>query len=209
MRQLWAKCEPIKIGSPVHGYLKGRGIEAMVLSRHAQVSELPRHASGLPKWASWWPDAGYQLMVWLVDATGQRRGVRARRIRSGPMPKSLSPKGFTTRGLFMACWDVCGWLQLRNATTDVDDLRQLNDELRQLIIAEGEIDFLSWVSIQPIPVIGISAGSWTGDLAALIPPTCHVTIATHNDEAGDRYANRISSSLHDGCTVSRWRATGG
>lgn len=49
----------------------------------------------------WWPDAGYRILAPLFDLTGRVVNVQARRIVPGE-PKTLFPKGTTSRGVAFA-----------------------------------------------------------------------------------------------------------
>jgi len=70
-----------------------------------------------------------------------------------------------------------------------------------VIIAEGEPDFLTWAvsssdaNDRPPAVLGVVAGAWSADIAARIPDGSRVVIRTHRDAAGDAYAAAIRDSL--------------
>ena len=61
-----------------------------------------------------------------------------------------------------------------------------------IVIAEGGPDFITWAvessdADEDAPaVFGIGSGAWTPEHAARVPDGYIVTIATHDDEAGDR-----------------------
>ena len=81
----------------------------------------------------------------------------------------------------------------------------------EVVIAEGEMDHLVW-SIHaerccdaPIAVFGVSAGSWSQDIANRIPARTPVVVRTHHDASGDKYANTIFETLPTRCDVRRSR----
>ena len=79
-------------------------------------------------------------------------------------------------------------------------------------VAEGEPDFLAlacaWGDAdEDAPAcFGVVAGAWTDAIGGRFPAGACVTIATHADDAGERYARDIAASLSPRCTVRRWRA---
>jgi 5S rRNA maturation endonuclease (ribonuclease M5) len=74
----------------------------------------------------------------------------------------------------------------------------------QVVIVEGEPDFLSWCMRTEDPVIGIGSGWWTQDFADRVPERAEVILRTHDDEAGERYAARVAETLGERAIV--WRA---
>ena len=170
---------------------------------------LPDDAS-CPPWArfgrSTWVEADYRLIVPLYDARGDLVSVRARRVLvdERKVPKALPPPGYNMRGAIMAnptaravlaagcrpAWWPAG-LPVR------------------LVVTEGEPDFLTW-STSPassgpsgVGVFGVMSGTWTPDLAARIPSGARVTIRTHDDPTGDKFATLINTTLAARCTVLR------
>ncbi|HZH04383.1 MAG TPA: hypothetical protein VEY30_11405, partial [Myxococcaceae bacterium] len=151
---------------------------------------------------------GFRLLVPLFGVAGRLASVRARAVRlSANQPKSVTPTGYATRGLFMA--DALARAAL--AGTVLGDGTPAAEALRQrgLVITEGEPDFLTWATRwsdanEDAPaVIGVSAGSWTAELAERIPQGCSVAVRTHTDAAGDAYANAIIRSISSKCPCFR------
>lgn len=74
------------------------------------------------------------------------------------------------------------------------------------IIAEGESDWLTWVTIRPEwNVLGIFNGAWTDDCAGLVPSPGPVFVMTDADKAGHRYAVEVLSSLPVDTVAWRYR----
>jgi hypothetical protein len=115
-------------------------------------------------------------------------------------PKSLAPSGFSVKGLVLAdplaqqlLGGVCpAWWKPR-----------------EIVVAEGEPDWLLWAlrqretDEQGPAVIGIESGAWSPQIAARIPTGASVVIRTHHDEPGERYAQQIAASLHGRCRIFR------
>jgi len=83
----------------------------------------------------------------------------------------------------------------------------------ELVVAEGMPDFLSWAitfsdADEAAPaVLGLTAGSWTPDLAGRVPDGTRVILATHADAAGDRYAAAVAATFAGReVEVRRWKA---
>ena len=158
----------------------------------------------LPRWARLqgapWAHTGHHIIFRLWDHTGQAVSLRARATDTTVAPKSLAPAGYSVKGLVLAdplaqqlLGGVCPtWWQPR-----------------QVIIAEGEPDWLLWAlrqreaDEQGPAVLGIESGAWSPQIAARIPTGASVVIRTHHDEPGRRYAQQIAASLHGRCRIFR------
>jgi len=158
----------------------------------------------LPRWARSrggpWTHTGHRIVFRLWDHTGQAASLRARAIDGTVAPKSLAPAGFSVKGLVLAdplaqqiLGGVCPtWWQPR-----------------QVIIAEGEPDWLLWAlrqretDEQGPAVLGVESGAWSPQIAASIPTGSSVVIRTHHDAPGERYAQQIAASLHGRCRIFR------
>ena len=164
----------------------------------------------LPRWARSqggpWTRTGHRIIFRLWDHTGQATSLRARAIDGTVAPKSLAPSGYSVKGLVLAdplaqqlLGGVCpNWWQPR-----------------QVIVAEGEPDWLLWAlrqresDEQGPAVLGIESGAWSQQIAACIPTGASVVIRTHHDEPGRRYAQQIAASLHGRCRIFRSSAEEG
>jgi len=158
----------------------------------------------LPRWARSqggpWTHTGHRIVFRIWDHTGHAASLRARAIDATVSPKSLAPGGYSVKGLVLAdplaqqlLGGVCPtWWQPR-----------------QVIIAEGEPDWLLWAlrqretDEQGPAVLGIESGTWSPQIAARIPTGASVVIRTHHDEPGRRYAQQISASLQGRCRIFR------
>jgi len=158
----------------------------------------------LPRWARLqgapWPLTGHRIIFRLWDHTGQAVSLRARSTDSTVAPKSLAPAGFSVKGLVLAdplaqqfLGGVClTWWRPR-----------------QVIVAEGEPDWLLWAlrqretDEQGPAVVGVESGAWSPQIAARFPTGASVVIRTHHDEPGERYAQQIAASLQGRCRIFR------
>ena len=154
-----------------------------------------------PRWipASWWPR--YRLVLPAWTASGSLGSVRLR-CPGDPgenRPKELAPKGVSAKGLTLA--DPLGLSLLRGDPDPCWD--------GSVVLVEGCPDFLTWAARRwrgkRAAVLGVWSGSWTTDLAARIPAGSKVSIRTHNDPAGDRYATLIAKTLAATCPIHRKR----
>src|SRR5206468_1398176 len=112
-------------------------------------------------------------------------------------PRGLSPAGYEVGGL-------CFLDGLGRALLE----RRL-DQAR-LLIVEGAPDFLTaslsfGEANDTIAVASILSGSWTPAFANALPPFTEITIATHEDQAGEQFARTITQTIKRGTQVSRWR----
>lgn len=122
-----------------------------------------------------------------------------------PGDKAAAAAGVEVRGSIMACGLARQVLELGAAPEWWP--RTLPPSF---VITEGEPDFLTavqrWTSdaneTSPA-VIGLVAGAWDASLAARFPRGSRVTLWTHHDAAGDRYASKVNESLSARCVVLR------
>jgi hypothetical protein len=82
-------------------------------------------------------------------------------------------------------------------------------DLNQIIISEGEVDFVTWAVRQSETdprgpaIFGVEAGAWSASIAARIPDGAAVVIRTHHDAPGERYAEQIAETLCGRCRLYR------
>lgn len=228
---LWAACGDLdraSIYEPAVRWLeKRRGLLCRALGGLELARLLPLDPDAHP-WPSWVPWLGmdparwlqlYRLAVPMYDATGVLRSLRFRAVtevctmtpdglrwRSLDVKgnqKALAPKGSTVRGLALA--DPVGRAvlagELESAPWD-----------GRVVVTEGEPDLWTWSTKQRLglalgartwAVLGVVSGSWTEDLAARVPSGCKVSVRTHADAAGDKYAENIWRTLAKRCEVRR------
>lgn len=157
---------------------------------------LARAARDTPQpWARFqgqpWALAGYRLILPLYAPNGTMASVRAWRVTEGDGPKRLPPAGRRSSGLVLANTAALRWMRAPSHPI-------------KLVIAEGEPDFLSACEAWPeVPIVGIYSGAWTQDFADLVPLCSLVTIRTHDDEAGNKYASQIAKTLSKRAEVRR------
>lgn len=196
---LWAACVAVKDDDDVCRYLSapraegGRGI--------VNAADLPTHVARAlppdvqPAWtmhrpdpampAATWAETGHRLVLPLCDASGKHRSVLARAIV--PTPRKSSAKGRRT-GLVLANGRARHVLR-------GNPLKPTSDGERRIIIAEGEIDWLTWVAQGGETVIGVTSGSWTPELVARLPDGAVLVVRVHGDDAGRKYAQEILDSV--------------
>jgi hypothetical protein len=205
---LWAASLSVCDAAEATGWFARRYGQAATWSlQQADLWDLARVIPAglrLPRWARSqggpWTHTGHRIVFRLWDHTGQASSLRARALDSATAPKSLAPAGFSVKGLVLAdplaqqlLGGVCPtWWQPR-----------------QVIIAEGEPDWLLWAlrqretDEQGLAVLGVESGAWSPQIAARIPTGASVVIRTHHDEPGERYAQQIAASLNGRCRIFR------
>ena len=213
LAELWASCRPAADDEEVTGWLVSRALEPGRVELFDLARALPTSAE-LPGWArcrgrSW--RAGWRLVVPMLGAAGELVNLQARAVREleEGLPKGANPKGGSPSGAVMADPLARLWLagaELGNGTAEEEVARV------GLVIAEGVPDFLTWATNwsdanEDAPaVLGIVAGSWNEELAERVPSGCRVTLALHDDAAGDDYAAKIGATLAKRpVTLRRWK----
>ncbi len=155
----------------------------------------------LPRWARYrgdgeprtWLETGHRLLCPTYDASGELRSVKAWRIRSGETPKRLPPAGHRGTGLVLA--NPAAVRMLKGEKSPI-----------QLVISEGESDYLTWCTRIVEPVLGVFSGSWSTEFAARVPLGSEVIVRTDMDQAGEKYAQGIIASLKGRCLLRRLAA---
>jgi hypothetical protein len=150
----------------------------------------------LPPWARYqgasWLETGHRLVLPVFDAEGALRSLRAWQVnRDASGPKRLPPAGYRATELVLA--NERGQALLRTPAEPV-----------RVLVAEGEPDFLSLCQRYPgTAAVGVVSGSWSEAFATRIPFGSLVTIRTHHDPAGDRYAEAITKTLAGRALIKR------
>lgn len=199
VQAVWETCTPVTEDDEAAAYLSGRGIDPARAEDRDLVRALPRNAP-LPSWTRiagrTWAEGQYRIITRLYGADGEPASLHARRITSGD-PKSASPSGFQIGGLVMA--DPLGQLVLRDGAGDP----------LWVYVVEGFMDFVtagvipSEADVDAPAVIGLINGSWHPSIARRVPPGSRISVATHDDEAGERYANQVIESFGRGYDIRR------
>lgn len=158
----------------------------------------------LPRWARSqggpWTHTGHRIIFRLWDHTGRVVSLRARSVEATVAPKSLAPAGFSVKSMVLA--DPL-------AQQLLSGVYPTWWQPRQVIVAEGEPDWLLWAlrqresDEQGPAVLGVESGAWSSQIAARIPTGASVVIRTHHDEPGKRYAQQIAASLQGRCRIFR------
>lgn len=197
---LWGCSSSVGAQPEVSALLCARGINPATTAERDLCRALPN--TKLPAWASAnrqsWHQSGHLALFPLFDHLGQLRSLHARRMaQDAPRPKGLSPLGYEVAGLVLADANARALLQGRA------------DWVARLLIVEGAPDFLCASTYfgeeSDTAVVGIIAGSWTEAFSRRLPPQLAITIATHSDQAGEHYAQKIRETLPYGMKVKRWR----
>src|SRR5690606_5711944 len=189
--ELWAIAGPVNLDPDASRVLAWRSICPDAATRLDAVRVLdPRtHWTRLPSWArhkgATWLETGHRMLVPMYDLRGRFRSLRAWRIeqRSDGRPKRLPPAGHRAAGLAIANAPALAWLR-----------RELCP--MRIVLTEGEPDTLTATTHYQDPVLGLLSGTWkAGGFHRAVPRNCEVLVATHNDEAGDKYAAEVIESV--------------
>lgn len=203
---LWASCKPVGYVPDVAAEWATRGgIDLGHVEDRDLARALPLGAR-CPRWAQFrgaaWSQGPHRLLIPMFNAEGKMTSLHARAAK-GAEPKGLSPTGCALAGLVMA--DPLAQLMLAG--------NDCGGPVR-VVIAEGGPDFLSlathWSDAdESAPaVLGVIAGSWSKEIAARIPDGAQVLVATHADEAGEKYGAAVAATLLQRCDVRRFEFRG-
>ncbi len=149
-----------------------------------------RREAGLPRQS--WRETGHLVILPVYNCFGVMRSLRSWQCRTGyEGPKRLPAAGHRSNELVLA----------NDAALAI--LREPGSPKR-ILIEEGEGDYLAMCQAYPgIPVLGVMNGSWSDAFARRIPMGSLVMVRTHQDEAGERYAQAIIRSIKDRAVVRR------
>ncbi len=171
-------------------FLKTRNLNLSALAKSGVVRFTP--ARSQYKWPEWWP-AGrsnlWRVVVPAFDETGKFVSLHGRAIRSPESaPKTLWPKGYEAKGLFMP--NRFAVKMLKGMAVDLDGV----------LFVEGLTDFLKCsAEVEDLKinlaVLGGASGSFDTVSKISIPSNVKVYIGTDPDEQGREYAQKISSHL--------------
>lgn len=195
--RIWDKALPVTDDAATSAYLTSRALDPETVAMD-DLARVIREDAVLPRWASYervsWTKTGHRLVVPMFDYNGALRSVRGCRIIEGKTPKRLPPGGHKATAIVMACPNALAMLRG-------------NFEPSEVVIVEGEPDFLTWATRKTTAVtarIGIITGSWTLDFARRCPRGASVWIRTDHDAAGNKYADLLQRTLRwSGCFVRR------
>lgn len=205
---LWAMSGPVSTDPDASAWFTHRyGGRAATFLEHAELWDLVRvipHGAHLSRWA-WshggsWILTGHRLLFRLWDNNGQALSIRARSLNPHTTPKSLAPAGYSVKGLVLA--DSLGVQLLAGCVPAWW-------EQHDVVIAEGEPDWLIWAAAQRESdpegpaVLGVDAGAWSQGIADRIPDGARVALRVHHDPPGHGYARQIAGTLGRRCQIFR------
>lgn len=187
VQALWDASAPVVVDAQVSSWLESRALDPNRICNLDLARALP--SGSLPGWARFcgksWAESGHRLILPAVDHDGVVRSLRARCVLADVPPgsKSASPAGYSVSGLLYAC----------PLATDL--LAGVEVESPQLVLTEGEPDYLTYAGTPQWATAGLWSGSWRQDFADSTPDHATVVMALHADEAGARYAANIARSF--------------
>ncbi len=195
---LWAAAGSVLDDPASGGHLVGRKLDARAAASLGLLRALPDGAT-LPAWARYrgkpWTASGHRMIARVFDAAGACRSVRAWRVEGDAPAKRLPPGGHRADGLVLA-----------NKRAQ-DLLTGGRKAPRVIVVQEGEPDWVCGATAWPgVAVFGIISGSWSEDFAKRIPLGSEVIVRTHNDQAGDKYADAIIKTIKGRAVVRRTEA---
>ncbi|MFH1688883.1 MAG: YfjI family protein, partial [Candidatus Eisenbacteria bacterium] len=205
---LWSASVPVGSDDDAVEWFRRRfGDGGDFFIRQVETDDLARaipHGLLLPSWA-WsragsWADTGHRLLFRLWDHTGEAVSLCARCLDPDTQPKSLAPCGFSVKGLVLA--DPVAARLLSGSASQ-------SDEASDVIVAEGEPDWLLWsarlrdLQGAASACFGVEAGAWCQAIADRVPKGAKVVVRTHADEAGGTYARQIVDTLCERCEIFR------
>jgi DNA primase len=181
----------------INEYLTKRGIdadgvdEAFVFDHHFSYNSLKKINTSNGKQMAFWPYSwarDYPICVPLYDEMGKQRSFQGRAItKLEHGRKTNCPAGHSTSGLVFACENARAYLRGESS-------------FKTLWVVEGEMDFLCLKANSgpwdQMAVIGVKNGSHPFFNKVKFPAGSTVVIATHNDEKGDEYAEKIAKAIY-------------
>ena len=195
VHSLWkssSKLNEVKADDTAISFLKTRNLNLQALSKSGVARITPERDQY--RWPSWWPSGRSQLWRVIVpafDETGQFVSLHGRAVQPPSTgPKTLWPKGFEAKGLFMPN---------RHA---VKMLRGHATDLEGLLFVEGLTDFMKCsAEVEDLDInlaiLGGTSGSFGAVAKLKIPKNLKIYIGTDPDEQGREYASRIQLQLAD------------
>ncbi len=208
MHKLWRRCVSVMADPQVSAWLAARGIDPAVVAALDLARALPADLADLPGFARYrgkpWPTSGHRLIVRAWEADPEHPGrlrwasLHARNVLPGCGASGkdcVHPEPGKCGTHDKASWAAAG---PGSATALVlatgPDPRAHGMQLVEL--AEGVPDWL-WLALDRAaqcpegnrPAIwGVLSGSACPNVAAVVPRGWRVAIRTHDDEAGQKYA---------------------
>jgi len=195
VQQLWGasyKLHQLSKDDEAISFLKSRNLNLEALAKSGVARVTPDYKKY--DWPSWWPGGRsnlWRVIVPAFDEHGKLTSLHARAVGVPKVgPKTLWPKGFEAKGLFMP--NRFAVKMMRGVEVDLDGL----------LFVEGITDFMKCsaeVEDQglKLAVLGGTSGSF-GTVSKLnIPKNTKIYIGTDPDEKGKEYASTIKLQLGD------------
>lgn len=226
VRALWDGAAPVLDVAPVATWLReGRRIDPQAVTDLDLARVVMAEPGDVPAWAAYAIGQGYRLAVPLYDARGVMRSFKfrptaarlaalcERHQREGKRPpsKALAPGRVgdqpMTVNLLVNANPLAVDMLRRRSNAAAEYRAAMCCESIHTLVTEGELDYLTAAALEDAPVIfGIANGAWSASHAAAAPAG-RVTIATHDDDSGHRYAAEIRATFahRDNVRVTRWR----
>ena len=171
-------------------FLKSRNLNLSAVSKSGVVRITPDRIEY--QWPAWWP-AGrsnlWKVVVPAFNTKGEFVSLHARAVETPKTgPKTLWPKGFEAKGLFLP--NRYAVKMMRGEEIDLDGL----------LFVEGITDFIKCsaeVEDQKLnlAVLGGTSGSFGAVADINIPKDLKIYIGTDPDEKGEEYAQTIRLQL--------------
>jgi hypothetical protein len=177
-------CQPSP-DADVYEYLEERGLKGAWGDRAYGVLSA---SMALPPEISWWPAAGYRLVVPLHDSRGRITNLQTRCVRrGGDSKKVLVPKGSRLTGTMFA--NTPGRQLLAGTPSG-------QSECSTVVLGEGLTDHLALTTVRDVVVLSVPgtgvALAGIGDWAA----GCVVRLALDCDDAGNRAIKPVSKACY-------------
>lgn len=193
---LWKAAGPVTADKEAAAWLRRFALDPARVARLDLARVLPRGA--LPSWAAAWAStgftAGYRLLLPVYDARGRLASLRARligtpRTEQEEDTKERAPTGYSSAGLVLA--DSWGRRLLGGDPAASRRARRAGVE-----VAEGTKDLLT-LAVEPgAPVLfSVYSGSWRPEHSARVPDGAALTVSTHADDQGEKYAAAIVTTF--------------
>ncbi len=171
-------------------FLKTRNLDLKALAKSGVVRFTPQRAKY--QWPSWWPPGRsslWRVIVPAFDELGNFVSLHGRAIRTPESaPKTLWPKGYEAKGLFMP--NRFAVKMLKGLAVDLDGV----------LFVEGLTDFLKCAAEVEdlnlkLAVLGGASGAFDSVSKLKIPKNLKIYIGTDPDDQGREYANKIKVQL--------------
>lgn len=215
VQALWDAAVSVLEATPVATWLREeRHIDPEVVAELDLARVVAARAEDVPTWAANAVRKRYRVIVPLYDAFGVMRGFRFRptgeryrALSAGPAPvaKSYTPEGHTPNGLIHANPLALDTLR-RGSKAGAEYRAAMCCESIHTLVTEGELDYLFAAASEEAPVVFGVGDTWNDTHASAVQPG-RLTLATDDDEPGDRYATKIRATLahRSDVRVTRWR----